>query len=66
MKIIVYADTVREARRFYPGRSGETVGHRAAGDFGGPEKCDLVKYAKEYPEIEAAYAEKPKPKKGKK
>lgn len=62
MKVIVYADTVREARHFYPGKSTEAVGHRAAADFNGPEKCDLVLYAKEYPEIEKAY-DKPKKKK---
>lgn len=56
MKIIVYADTVREARKFYYGKNGETVGHRAAKDFDKPENCDVVKYAKEYPEIEKAYA----------
>lgn len=63
MKIIVYADTVREARKFYHGQNGETVGHRAASDFVEPEKCDIVKYAKEYPEIKAAYEGKKKAKK---
>lgn len=61
MKIIVYADTVRQARNFYSGTSSEQVGHRAACDFDKPEKCDLVKYAKPYPDIEKAY-DKPKKK----
>jgi hypothetical protein len=64
MKVLVYADTVREARNFYPTRAGQAVGYRVAGEFDKPEKADLVLYAKEYTEIEAAYlGDKPKKKK---
>lgn len=62
MKIIVYADTVRDARKYYTGINGEQVGHRAASDFDEPEKCDIVKYAKPYADIENAYSKKPKKK----
>lgn len=55
IKVIVYADTVREARRFYPEREGEAVGHRAASDFIECEDADLFIYAKEYSEIQEAY-----------
>lgn len=57
-KIIVYGETERAARKFYPGKEGEAVGHRAAKSFKDPEKCDMVLYAGKYPEIEAAYAGK--------
>lgn len=64
MKVLVYADTVREARKFYPTRAGQAVGYRVAEEFQEPEKADLVLYAKEYIDIEAAYlGEKPKKKK---
>lgn len=62
MKIIVYADSVRDARKYYPGVNSETVGHRAASDFDKAEKCDVVKYAKEYPDIKKAYESKSKKK----
>ena len=65
MKVIIYADTVREGRKFYPSRSGQEIGYRVAGEFNGVEKCDMVMYAKDYPDIEKAYDEKPKDKKKK-
>jgi len=55
MKVIVYADTVRKARKHYPSREGEQVGHRAAKDFKKPEKADKVIYAKKYEKIKEAY-----------
>jgi hypothetical protein len=64
MKVLVYADTLREGRKFYPTRHGQAVGYRLAGEFKEVEKADLVLYAKEYPEIESAYlGDKPKKKK---
>jgi hypothetical protein len=56
IKVIVYADTVREARRLYPEREGEAVGYRVASEFTECEDADLVIHAKEYPEIQEAYA----------
>lgn len=56
-KVIVYADTVREARKFYPGKEGESVGHRAAGEFTEVEECDEVIYMGDYPDIKEAYGE---------
>lgn len=55
MKVLVYADSVREARNFYPERAGQAVGYRVASEFKECEDCDLVLYAKEYIEIEQAY-----------
>lgn len=64
MKVIVYADSVREARKFYPERPDQAVGYRIASEFKDVETADLVLYAKEYIDIEAAYLdEKPKKKK---
>jgi hypothetical protein len=54
-KVLVYADTVREARRFYPEREGVAVGYRLASEFTKPEKADEVLFVREYPEIENAY-----------
>lgn len=65
MKVIVYADTIRQARAFYPEREGQAVGYRIASEFTKPETADLVLYAKEYLDIEIAYADKPKVKKKK-
>lgn len=58
MKVVIYADTVREARKFYTPKPCETVAYRIASDFTKPEKADLVLYAREYPEIEKAYQNK--------
>lgn len=54
-KVIVYADTIRDARRFYPERDGVAVGYRIASEFEAVEKADEVLFAGEYPEIEKAY-----------
>jgi hypothetical protein len=55
IKVLVYADSVREARRIYPEREGEAVGYRVASEFTHPEPADMIIHAKEYPEIQEAY-----------
>lgn len=46
-KVLVYADTIREARAFYPERPNQMVGYRLIKDEG-KEEADIVLYAKEY------------------
>lgn len=41
-KVLVYAETVREARNFYPLKEGETVGYRTYSEFNNGEEFDDV------------------------
>ena len=61
MKVLVYADTEREARLFYKAKEGQTVGYRSIKDYGNGEKADEIVFAKEY-DLEPK-EEKPKKKK---
>ena len=58
--VLVYADSIREGRKFYKGTPNERVGYRIASDFEKKEKCDAVKYAKDYKDIKKAYEKKVK------
>lgn len=40
MKILVYGETVREARRFYRPKAGESVGARTYAQWENGEECD--------------------------
>ena len=40
MKILVYGETVREARNFYHAKAGESVGARTYAEFENGEECD--------------------------
>ena len=46
MKVLVYGETIREARRFYPEREGEAVGYRLLSEIT-DEEADKVLYTKE-------------------
>lgn len=60
--VIIYGETLREARRFYTPKPSETVAYRSVKDFTKPEKASLVLCAGDYPEILKAYADFEKPK----
>ncbi len=40
-KVLVYGETVREARKFYAAKAGEQVGARVYADYDNGEKYDL-------------------------
>jgi len=46
-KVLVYGETVREARRFYIAKAGQSVGCRTYEDFNNGEKCDIVIFVDE-------------------
>lgn len=39
-KVLVFGDTVRQARNFYKGKANQAVGARTYVDYGN-EKCDI-------------------------
>ena len=55
MKTLVYCETIRKGRRFYPERSDEAVGYRLAREFTECEEADMVLYDGDFPEIKEAY-----------
>ena len=40
-KVLVYGETVREARNFYPPKAGFSIGARVYADHGNGEECDI-------------------------
>lgn len=40
MKVLVYGETTRQARKFYTGKAGEAVGSRVYADYDNGEEYD--------------------------
>lgn len=53
-KVLVYAESVRAARAYYPLKQGEIVGYRTYDEYCNKEKCDttVVKDNKKLPKKE--------------
>lgn len=47
MKVLVYGETVREARNHYVPKAGDSVGARTYSDYGNGEECDLAIFVDE-------------------